>query len=162
MLRPRSRRRREPLPLYDARSKRAGLRLSRLADDFWELRNGEESAREHPDTFEMPPRELRENLRRLDLVQLIFDIEGENEAGDVEVAGERMWVLVAERVGAKYIGVLSSKPALLDPSEGFYLRRGCEVYFGPEHVVRVEAAEARRRAIRHLEREPTLRWPYVE
>ncbi len=79
-------------------------------------------------------------------MQLIFDIEGEDEDGAVEVLGERMWVLVAERVGRNYIGVLASKPALVDPSSNFYLRPGCEVLFAPEH------ASASRRQKR--EREP--------
>ncbi len=158
----RFRRRRVPLPGYDAPSERVGLRLAALESDFWQLRDGEQSAQQHPDTFDMPPRQLRDDLRRLDLVQLIFDIEGEDEDGAVEVLGERMWVLVAERVGRNYIGVLASKPALVDPSSNFYLRRGCEVLFAPEHAVRVEKAEAGARAARHLDREPTLRWPYCD
>lgn len=136
--------------------------MAALDQDFWQLRDGEASAREHPDTFDMPPREVRDNLRRLDLVQLIFDIEGEGEGGEVEVLGERMWALVAERIGRYYIGILASEPALVDPASNFYLRRGCEVLFAPEHVVRVEAAEAVKKATARLEAEPTLRWPYRE
>lgn len=149
-----------PLPPYDAPSERTGLRLASLDQDFWQLRDGEQSAREHPDTFDVPPREMREDLRRLDLAKLIFDIEGQDEGDEVEVRGERMWVLVAERVGPCYIGILVNEPELVEPSSNFYLRRGCEVLFAPEHVVSLEKVEAVRKATARLEAEPTLRWPY--
>lgn len=151
-----------PLPPYDAPTERTGLRLAVLDQDYWQLRDGEHSAREHPDTFDVPPREVRDNLRRLDLVKLIFDIEGQGENDEVEVRGERMWVLVAERVPPYYIGILVNEPDLVDPSSNFYLRPGCEVLFAPEHVVSVEAVEAVKKATERLEAEPTLRWPYRE
>jgi len=45
-------------------------------------------------------------------VKLIFDQEGYEEDGSVTVQGERMWVIVCEQIGSRYLGMLMSKPQL--------------------------------------------------
>lgn len=153
----RSRRRRVPLPGYDAPSERVGLRLAALESDFWQLRDGEQSAQQHPDTFDMPPRQLRDDLRRLDLVQLIFDIEGEDEDGAVAASVCGCWWPS---------GSAATTSASLQASQHWSIHPAtstCDAAaFAPEHAVRVEKAEAGARAARHLDREPTLRWPYCD
>lgn len=98
----------------------------------WRLVDGEQRAKEHPDSFEMPPRELRERLdaRGPDrtLAKLIFEPEG-----PCKVGGERMWVLVGGR-GEKqrYTGRLNNNPQFIQG-----LHSGQRLEFGPEHVVDV-------------------------
>jgi hypothetical protein len=113
------------------------MRLASFERDFWQLRSGEESHRQHPDRFCIPPHEQRKNLQRGDAARLIFEIEGEQDDGTLAVQGERMWVIVAEKIGDTYIGILDNQPALLEPSDGVYLRFGAEVPFQAEHVIDV-------------------------
>ncbi len=111
------------------------MRMATFERDFWQLRSGEESHRQHPDTFWLPPLEERESLQRGHAVKLIFEIEGMDEDGTVSVEAEWMWVIVAERVGDAYIGILDNQPVCLDPTDDVYLRFGAEVPFLPEHVI---------------------------
>ncbi len=112
------------------------MRMASFERDFWQLRSAEDSNREHPNTFSIPPIEARQNLKRGDAVKLIFDIEGYDEDGSIVVGGERMWVIVAECVGCAYIGILDAPPSL-EQSEGVYLRFGAEIPFRPEHVIEI-------------------------
>jgi hypothetical protein len=111
------------------------MRLAELDPDFWELRSAERSHEEHPDTFWTPPLAARRNLRRGQAAKLIFDIEGTEEDGRVLVQGERMWVIVAERVGDTYIGILDTEPQSIEPGGNSYLCHGAEVPFRAEHVI---------------------------
>jgi len=111
------------------------IRLATLARDSWELRSAEASQREHPDTFRIPPPAVRANLRRGQAAKLIFDLEAVEEDGSIVVQGERMWVIVAERAGETYVGLLDSQPASIEPSPTVYLCFGAEIPFLPEHVV---------------------------
>ncbi len=110
------------------------MRLASFERDSWQLRSGEESHRLHPETFWIPPLEQRQRLQRGQAARLIFEIEGE-EDGTVTVQGERMWVIVAEKIGDTYIGILDNQPACLDRSDSFYLTFGAEVPFRAEHVI---------------------------
>lgn len=134
------------------------MRLPNFERDFWQLRSAEQSHREHPDTFWIPPLEQRQSLKRGQAARLIFDIEVQDADGAVALQGERMWVIVAERVGDGYIGILDNQPASIEASERVYLCFGAEVPFLPEHVVDigdppVEYAEWQ------LSQEPERRWP---
>jgi hypothetical protein len=59
------------------------MRLPCLNTDGWELRSGEAAHSAHPDTFWMPPLEERQNLKIGQAARLIFDIEVEDEQGDI-------------------------------------------------------------------------------
>lgn len=111
------------------------MRLPQIDTDFWELRSGEAAQVEHPDTFWIPPLEQRKNLQIGQAAKLIFDIEIEDEEGNLVVQGERMWVIVSEIVDGGYIGILDNKPALFEPSDQVYLCYGCEIPFRPEHII---------------------------
>lgn len=54
---------------------------------------------------------------------MIFEIEGQDaDTGAIEVSGERMWVIVSEKVGDTYIGVLDNLPATIELADDVYLR----------------------------------------
>ena len=133
------------------------MRLANRKLDFWELRSGEASHKAHPDTFWIPPLADRQNLRRGQAAKLIFEIDAQREDGSREEAAERMWVIVAERVGDVYIGILDNQPAFVEAEGEFYLRRGAEVPFRAEHVVDIDDPPPDYAATR-LREEPVGRW----
>jgi len=134
------------------------MRLPSFERDYWQLRSAVASHREHSDTFWIPPLERRQNLKRGQSARLIFDIEAQGESGAVEVQGERMWVIVAERLGDAYIGILDNQPALIGASDDVYVCFGAEVPFLPEHVVDIGDPPADY-AGWQLGQEPQRRWP---
>ncbi|QSX33765.1 DUF2314 domain-containing protein [Shewanella avicenniae] len=91
------------------------------------LDNGEEINREYPETFWMPPRDERESLLPGEIVKLIFRISLEES-----LHVERMWVVVEERNGDSYVGVLDN-----DPYCTTELRAGASIEFCPEHVIQI-------------------------
>ncbi|HEX3313425.1 MAG TPA: hypothetical protein VHR72_00985 [Gemmataceae bacterium] len=111
------------------------MRLATIERDFWQLRSGEVSHRQNPDEFWIPPAEQRDGLQRGQAARLIFDIEAQDEKGVVQIQGERMWVIVTEKISDTYIGILDNQPACLEPAEDVYLRFGAEVPFRAEHVI---------------------------
>ena len=115
------------------------MRLANFKEDYWELRSGEKSHQEHPDTFWIPDLSDRKSLKRGDAAKLIFDIECEDENGKITIEGERIYVIVSEVVGDKYIGILDSQPACIDKDQGgVYLGFGVEIPFSPEHVIDID------------------------
>jgi hypothetical protein len=106
-----------------------------MKTDYWQLRSAEESHAKHPDTFWIPPLQQRQQLQRGQAARLIFDIEGEGEDNSIEVVGERMWVIVSERVGEDYIGILDNQPACFNFEDNVYLRFGAEIPFSSRHVI---------------------------
>lgn len=99
----------------------------------WWLANVEDRAAESP-SFVIPTRALREQLRKDDLVKLVFECAMD----DTGCAGERMWVIVTgitkRPEGPLYMGTLRNSPTILADS----LKFGASVVFGPEHVVDLE------------------------
>jgi hypothetical protein len=115
------------------------LRLANSKEDYWELRNGEKSHAEHPDTFWIPELSDRQSLKRGDAAKLIFDIECEDENGNLTIESERIYVIVSEVVGDKYIGILDSQPVCIDKDQdGVYLGFGVEIPFSSEHVIDID------------------------
>ena len=134
------------------------MRLPDIESDSWELRSGEAAHQAHPDTFWIPPLEARQNLKRGQAAKLIFDMEAEDEHGDIMVQGERMWVIVAERYDDYYIGILDNQPSSIEVTDKVYLCFGAEIPFLPEHVIDIgnppeEYVEWQ------LSQEPECRWP---
>jgi hypothetical protein len=134
------------------------MRLPSLKRDFWELQSGEQMHREHPDTFWIPPLDRRQNLRRGQFAQLIFEISGRDRNGNTEVLGERMWVIVMERVGDAYIGILDNELVSIEPAHDVYLCYGAEIPFLPEHVIKIDDEPAEDSEWL-LGRKPQRRWP---
>ena len=133
------------------------MRLADRQRDYWELASAEEMNRAHPDTFPIPLREDRMSLRRGQAAKLIFEIERELDDGTPDVMGERMWVIVAERVGDLYVGILDNEPASIESGDGVYLCKGAEVPFGPEHVIAIGNPPPEHWEQR-LAQEPARRW----
>jgi uncharacterized protein YegJ (DUF2314 family) len=107
------------------------MQLAKLESDCWQLLSGEEMHHAHPDRFWIPPLQQRESLKRGQAAKLAFEIEGEEEDGTVSIMGERMWVIVAERIGDIFIGILDNQPVCLEPSDEAYLRFWAECRFAP-------------------------------
>src|SRR6185369_16248266 len=89
------------------------MRLAKRETDFWQLASGEKAHEEQPETFWIPPLEERQNLARGQAARLIFEIEANTEDGGITVTRERMWVIVSERCGTFYVGILDNQPASL-------------------------------------------------
>lgn len=108
-----------------------------VADAMWRrktadpvLLDAEAAHREHPRTYSIPRRVVRETLVPGDYVKLLFKVDP--PAGWVEV--ERMWVEVVGSKDGGYTGRLANKPEHL-PN----LRPGDRIAFRPEHVAAREA-----------------------
>jgi hypothetical protein len=106
-------------------------KLATFEENYWELRSAEESNRENPDKFWIPDLEIRLNLKRGNAAKLIFDFEGYGEDEQIEIGGERMWVIVKEKIDDFYLGILDNQPVGID--EGF-LDKNSEIYFKAEHI----------------------------
>jgi Uncharacterized protein conserved in bacteria (DUF2314) len=106
----------------------SGAGKVKVADGVWySLEDGEERHRKDPDTFEIPPREARENLGPGQIVKLMFAIT----TGEKELV-ERMWVIVERRDGAEYVGALDNQPASTDK-----LLPGATIRFQAKHVIAI-------------------------
>lgn len=106
---------------------------------YW-LVNGEQMALLHPDTFEIPSRQERENMLPETNVKLEFRIKiGES------IFAERMWVIVEKNMGDHYIGTLNNIPTSTN-----MLRVGDEVIFKPQHILRFLLSEEVPSYIEHL------------
>ncbi|RZJ62107.1 MAG: hypothetical protein EOO58_01015 [Hymenobacter sp.] len=113
------------------------MRQPSIETDYWELRSAEESHEKYGDRFWIPSLEDRQNIKRGQAARLIFDIEVDNE-GETEVQGERMYVIVSEKIGDVYIGILDNQPACSDFEDDVYLCIGAEVPFLAEHVIDID------------------------
>ncbi len=104
-----------------------------VADGVWySLDDAEERNRQAPDTFGIPLREARENLQPGQIVKLLFAI---TVGGQEKV--ERMWVVVQQRDGTEYVGLLDNRPASTDA-----IHAGMAVRFQPRHVVAIHPKRA--------------------
>jgi hypothetical protein len=120
--------------------------------DGWSLESAEERAAANPDTFEIPPPEIRKSLRPGDFAQLIFLI---HFAGEEHPQGERMWVIVRKRLDGGYLGRLDNVPATVEENEEFGY--GMELPFEPRHIMDARPGNARSRALAAWF--PKRRWP---
>jgi hypothetical protein len=91
---------------------------------FSGLLDAEQRHRADPDTFSIPRSDVRRGLVPGDLVKLLFGVG----PGDPPPA-ERMWVVVLEAEGGRYLGRLDNEPQVISD-----LRLGASIPFGPEHV----------------------------
>jgi hypothetical protein len=70
-----------------------------------------------------------------------------------------MWVIVSERVGDRYIGVLDNRPHTVPPVAGeFYLKEGVEVPFAPRDVLEIAHPDPPRLFAWWALRRPKERW----
>jgi|GEM_PF-1601587 len=97
----------------------------------------EERNREHPESFQIPPAEVRNNLKTGDFAKVIFSDQ------------ERMWVQVDGRdEEGRYVGSLKNQPVILTD-----LKFGDSVKFEPKNVCDfMEKREDRRPKDEHISR----------
>ncbi|WP_431851156.1 hypothetical protein [Allosphingosinicella sp.] len=121
--------------------------------DGWCLDDGEEYHREAPETFWIPSKAAREGLYPGDLAKLIFRIDVGGE--DKQVAVERMWVLVRERIPNGYLGILDNNPHAIEENDELW--SGIELPFSARHVIDIDTANEK--TITIAAEEPRRRWP---
>lgn len=104
-------------------------------------------------TFWLPDQAQRQSLQPGDLAKLIFRISVESD--DEPEAVERMWVLVRERIGNRYLGVLDNNPSSISQNGEFW--SGIELPFEARHVIDITRADRKTRAA--ATKSPTRAWP---
>lgn len=87
--------------------------------------NGEERHALYPDTFYIPPREVRESLEPGDYIKACFREPGNDH-------GERMWLEIIAVGEGEYRAKLDNDPVLFPD-----LECGEELTIRPEHVINV-------------------------
>ena len=105
--------------------------------DGWCLEDAEARHQEAPDSFWLPEEEKRKALQPGDLAKLVFRISVDNDENPVAV--ERMWVLVRERTGSHYFGILDNDPYAIEENDEFW--SGTEVPFSARHVIDIDPAD---------------------
>lgn len=110
------------------------MRLADFDIDGWCLDDGEDYHCDAPGTFWIPELNTRKHLQPGDLVKLIFRIA--IDSLENEVAVERMWVIVRERVSGGYLGILDNEPSSIDENNEFWL--GTELPFQPQHIINID------------------------
>ena len=104
--------------------------LTSLEADGWCIDDVEVAHAATPETFEIPALSERATLAPGDSAQLRFYIRVEEEDGEPEDYGERMWVEVKDHMSGWYRGLLLNQPnCTLEISPGW------EVWFQPRHVL---------------------------
>ena len=112
--------------------------LATLFEDGWELDDGEERHRNTPETFYLPPAEVRASLRPGQIVKLIFRFALVDENNIHTQAVERMWVIVQEQLqDGKYLSVLDNDPQCTEE-----VKAGMKVVFESRHVIQVHSSAA--------------------
>ena len=86
---------------------------------------------DHPDTYPIPSAAARNDLKKGQLVKLVFRI-----AQDDEVDVERMWVIVKSKSNDTYVGVLDNDPFCTDQ-----IKSGMEVRFQSQHILQIHTSE---------------------
>lgn len=114
------------------------MRLPTLDADGWELRSADAAHAQNPTTFWIPSLEHRKALQPGQAVKLLFDIRVPGDDDGMEPSGERMWIVVSNRIGNRYIGRLVTQPASLEDHEDHYLQVGAVIPFGVEHVTDID------------------------
>ena len=114
------------------------MMLATLIDDGWALDNGEICHQESPDTFYLPPSEIRHSLQPGQIVKLIFRIALEDDDHVEAQEVERMWVVVQKKIqDGKYLGTLDNDAYC---TKG--MKTGISVVFEPRHVIQVHSGAA--------------------
>lgn len=76
----------------------------------WELEDASRIAQEHPYTFYKPSHEVVSLLQVGNLAKLIFKFDSPDPAAP---RAERMWVIIKEVCGSKFVGLLDNYPKFI-------------------------------------------------
>jgi hypothetical protein len=104
--------------------------LTSLEADGWALDDGEVAHAESPESYWIPARADRTSLQPGALVKVRFYIRAPSETGDLVDHGERMWVLIQERIDGWYRGELDNDPYCTKT-----IRAGLQLWFQPRHII---------------------------
>ena len=113
------------------------MRFPNIETDYWTIISAEDRHRSYPNTFLIPPLAERRSLQIGDAAKLIFEIESEDEFGEVSRQFERMWVIVSEVRPLYYIGRLDNMPVGDCENSAFYPSESVEVPFLPVHIIEI-------------------------
>jgi hypothetical protein len=136
------------------------LRLPIMELDGWRLISGVAMNQEHPTTFQLPSEKARLNVKKGDLVKLIFEIAVPHSDEFGGLSAERMWVKVKERKGPYFTGNLANQPLSYDEADTLKLHD--QVAFLPEHIIDIDpggkwdAGETNQQS-KHKKKQPRIR-----
>jgi hypothetical protein len=114
------------------------MRFPKIETDYWTIISAEERQRSSPDTFSIPPLAERRSLQVGDAVKLIFEIESEDEFGEISREFEQMWAIVSEVNPLYYIGRLDNMPVGDCEDSAFYLSENVEVPFLSVNIIEID------------------------
>ncbi len=110
------------------------MNLPTIDDDGYELDDAEQIHSEHPDTFYIPPLEVRSALQPGEMVKLLFRIELEDDEHSRYQEVERMWVEVVRVLNpCKYLGLLANDAYCAED-----MKMGMDVVFEARHIIDIE------------------------
>lgn len=110
--------------------------LPKLAKDGFTIRDGVQANKENPETFWIPSDEDKAKLKPGNLVKLSFDIQTIDEKGELEINGERMWVIILEINKDLFTGILDNQPQCTNE-----LKPGYKLHFKPKHIIDISDFE---------------------
>ena len=131
------------------------MRLADIHRDGWALLDAEERHIDAPEKFEIPARNLREQLQPGDFAKLLFVIATEDGHSEEREPVERMWVVVRKRHDGTYVGRLDNEPSGIGKNDEFWA--GVEVPFEPRHVIAIQPGDDASRAL--AAKPPVRDWP---
>lgn len=100
----------------------------------WVLESAEGRNKLYKNSFKIPSREVRENLKPGFFAKLIF-------TADDPPSAERMWVEITQAEKGIYTGILRSGPVTSPLKD--YLMIGSEIHFGARHICSVGQPEVK-------------------
>lgn len=106
------------------------MKLPSFETDYYELDNAENIHANYPDSFWIPEKTIRQNLKIGETVKLIFRMQLIDNRDEVSV--ERMWVKIIDVKEGYYLGTLDN-----DPAREVFLQYPDLVIFKPEHVINI-------------------------
>ena len=110
--------------------------LTTLDDDGWMIDDAEAAQAATPDTYWIPDLDIRNSLQIRDFAKIRFYIRTEDDDGEIEDHGERMWVKVVGQLEDWYRGELANQPSATPE-----IKPGFEVWFQARHVINIQRAD---------------------
>ena len=102
--------------------------------DEFQLEDAEARQNADPESFVLPPLEVRSSLPIGSLAKLIFAIQFDEERGGYSYKVERMWVVVKEVHDGHYMGWLANKPKTVAQNHDEYIVPWAEIPFCARHI----------------------------
>lgn len=107
-------------------------KLPNLQENGFQLESGIKLHEEAPKTFWIPTEEQKKNVHKGSIVKLCFEIQTINTEGEAKSEFERMWVIVADRNGDWFTGILDNQPYCTNE-----MQPGLVFEFNTEHIINI-------------------------